>query len=444
MSTRRAGRAATSRPAYRAAAICTPGLEFVCRQELLDLGCTPKSAGLGTVAFDATPRQLYAANVWLRTASRVIVRVATFRSTDFVHLERRAAEVDWSAWLADGVAPSFRISSHESRLYHTKAIAQRLHRVAGPPSTGEPEQLFIVRIDRNTLTVSVDASGAALHRRPWRTELGDAPLRTTMAAALLLAIGWNPETPLLDPFCGSGTIPIEAALLARRLPPGGDRSFAFADWPDFQPGAWASVTGEIAARAEPSCPAPITATDRSTAAIAAARVNAERAGVADDLELDARVVSHTPARSGTGLVATNPPYGKRVGDGNLIPLYRRFGAVVRERLPDWSLAMVCADRKLAKAADRGLAPVARFRHGGLPVQLLYRPGREAAEAGTAPARRARSQPAEQATRQAAQQIAPDGGSAAISDSGSGGRQRGSRDRSPRSRSSSRRSARAPR
>jgi putative N6-adenine-specific DNA methylase len=195
-----------------------------------------------------------------------------------------------------------------------------------------------------------------------------------MAAAMLLAAGWEPTHGLIDPFCGSGTIAIEAALLARRLPPGGDRSFAVQSWPSFEPGTWASVTGEIASLDRQPAAAPILASDRDRAALAATSANAERAGVLADLELDAKVVSHLGARPGPGLVATNPPFGKRVAGGDLERLYRRFGTVVNQRLGSWALAILCPDRRLARAADKRLAPLARFRHGGLRVELLHRPG----------------------------------------------------------------------
>ncbi len=379
---------------YRAAAICIPGLEATCAAELRSLGCKPKPAGPGILEFAASARQLYATNVWLRTASRVVVRVATFRATDFVHLQDHAARIDWSRWVADGFAARFRVSSNDSKLYHTKAIAQRLHQVSVPPSIGEPEQLFIVRIDRNTVTISADASGQALHKRPWRTELGDAPLRTTMAAAILLACGWQPGTGLVDPFCGSGTIAIEAALLARSLPPGGERDFAFRQWRDFEPGSWASVAGSIAtarSRDAGSGIGPILASDRDGSIVEAAGRNAERAGVAADIELRTHVVSHLPGRSGPGLVATNPPYGKRVGRRELAGLYGRLGAVVRDRLPGYGLAVLTPDAKLAAVADRRLRSVARFRHGGLPVELFHRPATidvrpERGQAESAPAR----------------------------------------------------------
>lgn len=370
---------------YQAAAVCTPGLEAVCMAELADLGIRSRQNGPGVIEFTVNARSLYAANVWLRTANRVVVRVATFRATDFPHLQDHAMKIDWSRWVAPGLAPRFRVSSNESKLFHTKAVAQRLHQVSLPPSLGEPEQLFIVRIERNTVTISVDASGEGLHHRPWRTRLGDAPLRTTMAAAALRLSHWDPASALVDPFCGSGTIAIEAALIRRGLPPGGEREFAFHQWPCFEPGAWASVAGEVQdawqtesghnAGSDPDTDdePTIIATDRDPVVIEAARANAEAAEVADMIAFDTRVVSHLRARADSGMVLTNPPYGKRMGRQRMVGLYRRLGAVTRERLPLYGLGLITSDRKLATAADSGLRSAARFRHGGLPVQLYVRP-----------------------------------------------------------------------
>lgn len=380
MSKSRSGRT-TSR--YRAAAVCTPGLESICAAELAALGVKPKPGGPGIMEFDANHRQLYSANVWLRTASRVTVRINTFRATDFFHLQDHASQIDWDRWIPKGHAPKFRISSNDSKLYHTKAIAQRLHQVSLPPSIGEPEQLFVVRIDRNNVTISADSSGQALHKRPWRTELGEAPLRTTMAAAMLLAAEWDPATGLVDPFCGSGTIGIEAALLAGNLPPGGEREFAFHDWSDFDPGSWASVAGSIAASAKDgegsNRSGPIVLSDRSEDSVEAAKRNAERAGVADRIEFETRVVSHLRARTGPGMVVTNPPYGKRLGRSELTGLYGRLGAITRERLTEYGLVILTPDAKLARSADGKARAIARFRHGGLPVEIFARPARAADE-----------------------------------------------------------------
>jgi putative N6-adenine-specific DNA methylase len=255
----------------------------------------------------------------------------------------------------------------------------------------------VVRIDRNTVTISADSSGEALHRRAWRTDTVRAPLRTTMAAALLLGAGWDPTTSLVDPFCGSGTIGIEAALLARGLPPGGDRPFAFQDWPDFEPGSWASVVATTKPQASPAAQAEPPAepsgaaagprlllADRDEAAVAAARANAERAGVADDIEFATQVVSHLRARPGPGLVASNPPYGKRLGRDQMTGLYGRFGSVVRERLPGYGLALITSDPDLARAADGSLRPLHRFGHGGLSVGSYVRAPAEPAEPAEPP------------------------------------------------------------
>ena len=364
----------------RAAAVCTPGLEPICAAELTALGVKPKPAGPGLLEFDATPRQLYSANVWLRTASRVVVRLKTFRATDFEHLQEHASTIPWDKWVPAGHAPKFRVSCNDSKLYHTKAIAQRLHQVSLPPSIDEPEQLFIVRIDRNNVTISADSSGEALHKRPWRTELGDAPLRSTMAAAMLLATEWDQTSGLVDPFCGSGTIGIEAALLAAGMPPGGEREFAFHLWPDFQPGAWASVAGSIAASMDKAQgPGPIVLSDRSSELAAAATANAERAAVSHLVQVDTHVVSHLKGRSGPGMVVTNPPFGKRVGKAELSGLYGRLGAVVRERLPEYGFALLTPDAKLARSADSNVRSVAKFRHGGLPVQIFARPAGDQAD-----------------------------------------------------------------
>src|SRR5688572_26128189 len=172
----------------------------------------------------------------MRTASRVIVRVAEFPARAFHELERRAARVPWERFVAPGAPAAFRVTCRKSRLYHSDAVAQRLHAAAARAGAtvgvaameeGEDEaalrtegvgaQLFVVRLLHDVVTISADSSGALLHRRGYRQAIGRAPLRETLAAAMLLASGWRPDRPLVDPLCGSGTIAIEAALLARRI-----------------------------------------------------------------------------------------------------------------------------------------------------------------------------------------------------------------------------------
>lgn len=369
-----------------AAAICTPGLESFVEAELRALGIKPKPGAHGVVSFRATTRQLYVANVWLRTASRVLVRLATFRATDFAHLQMRASEVDWAPWIGDDIAPEFRVTSHKSKLYHTEGIAQRLHKTVGPASRGEPVQPFVVRFEKDLCTISVDTGGTPLNHRGWRRDIGVAPLRPTMAAAMLMSAGYDGSHPLADPFCGSGTIVIEAALMAKKLPPGGTRRFAFQTWPTFEAGTWASVQGEVKATADPGREVVIEASDRDSLAVEITEKNAKRAGVGDVIRIEKRVVSHLEGRTGPGWIVTNPPYGKRVGDGDLLPLYKRFGAILRERRPEFSLTLVANDRALARAADGRLHPAegfgGSFGHGGIKVQVLSRPGSAAPESPT--------------------------------------------------------------
>jgi putative N6-adenine-specific DNA methylase len=355
---------------------CAPGLEPIVAGELAALGIRAGRQHRGGVDFSATTRQLYLANLWLRSAGRVLVRVATFRATSFARLEQEAAEVPWNQWLTDDAVPVFRVSSTASQLYHTEAIAERLDRVVAglgaPPHAGAAEQRFVVRVARDQVTISIDSSGENLHRRGYRLDGAKAPLRETLAAAMLLEVGWDGSVALVDPFCGSGTIPIEAALIARRIAPGTGRRFAFGDWPTFEPGTWASVTGEAHTAALPRADVAIVGSDRDAGAIESAIANAERAGVSADVSFERRAISDaTPPPGGSGWVLTNPPYGGRVAGGpDLRDLYARFGQVARDRFTGWSTGLLVADRRLAGHSGLSLEPALETVNGGIPVTLL--------------------------------------------------------------------------
>jgi putative N6-adenine-specific DNA methylase len=350
--------------------------------ELDGLGIRPGRSITGGVAFSATTRQLYLANLWLRTATRVLVRIASFHATSFRSLEQHAGDIEWSRWLSVGDAASFRVSSTKSKLYHTDAVAERLQRAAGTGADADERDhgtdgpRFVVRIDHDAVTISVDASGAPLHQRGWRGPQGRAPLRETSAAAMLLAIGWDGREPLIDPMCGSGTIAIEAAMIARDLAPGWQRTFAFGAWPTFEPGTWASVAADAAERARPpgATGTIILATDRDDGAVVAARSNAERAGVADDVTVRRASISELARPSSTddpGWVVTNPPYGKRASAGaDLRNLFARIGQVLRTELPDYSLAVLAPDRRVADHTGLAFEERLAFRNGAIPVRLL--------------------------------------------------------------------------
>ncbi|NNE97318.1 MAG: methyltransferase [Acidimicrobiales bacterium] len=375
----------SQRPNADAVAICPVGLEPVCAGELRELGYRVGSPTAGVVPFRGSTRAVYEANLWLRTATRVLVRVARFRATDFAHLERRVGELDLASYLGDGVAPRFRVTSRKSGLFHTDAVADRLHGIIGPAKTDDdqPEQVFVVRIDHDTVTLSVDTSGEPLHKRSWRTETVSASLRPTLAAAAVLSSVWDRTSPVLDPFAGAGTFVIEAGLIAAALPPSDGRDYAFHRWPSFEGGTWASVTGGAATRsvehAVATLPA-LEAADRDPAAIEAAKRNAERAGVKIDATV--RPVGQMTGDLSAGLVITNPPYGKRSASGSrgTDPLYKRLGEMVRERRPNSTLTVV-APSGLSRI-DRRLTTVAKTRNGGIDVIIAtHRPAASRSAAG---------------------------------------------------------------
>ena len=358
-------------------AAAAPGLEPLVAAELRGLGeLQPVAVGEiepGGVSFRAGRAGLYAANLHLRIASRVLVRIGTFHASAFHELERHAVRLPWREFVASGGPVAFRVTSRKSRLYHQDAIAQRLLAAAGGATTsdGDAAQEFIVRLFRDECTVSADASGELLHRRGYRLATAKAPLRETLAAAMLVGAGWDGSAPLVDPMCGSGTIPIEAALLARRVPPGLARRFAFMRWPGFDESAWEQLVRQARERMLPRAPVPILGSDRDAGAVAASAANAERAGVAGEIEWRRAAISAMAPPPGRGWIITNPPYGVRVGERReLRDLYAQLGNVARRCCPGWEVAFLAVHPELER--QTGLEPAVRFttENGGVRVRLV--------------------------------------------------------------------------
>jgi putative N6-adenine-specific DNA methylase len=369
-------------PPYDAFAISAPGLEQLTARELTPLGVRDVRATEGGVTFTATAEQLYAANLHLRTASRVIVRAGAFGATAFHELERRAGKVPWETFIAPNLDVSIRVTCRKSRLYHSDAVAERVaraieSRVRGAKVVDDPgdesdvpNQLVIVRLFHDRCIVSIDSSGALLHRRGYRQAVAKAPIRETLAAAALIASGWRADAPLADPMCGSGTIPIEAALMARRIPPGLDRRFAFEHWAGFDRAVWQSTLDSARAAVLPSAPKPIFGSDRDAGAIEAAQSNAERAGVANDVQFAVRPVSAL-AMDEPGWVVANPPYGVRVGESEgLRNLYAQLGNVLRERCRGSRIALISADPGLERQLRLRLRPLVATSNGGIKVRVI--------------------------------------------------------------------------
>ena len=365
-------------------AVTHPGLEAVTAAELVAIGITPGASEPGGISFRTDTAGLYAANLRLRTASRILLRIAAFHAHSFPELERHAGKLPWRDFVAPGSAASFHVSSRKSKLYHQGAIAERLaaalaRAVAGAGADG-PE-LFYVRLYRDECTVSVDSSGELLHRRGYRQALGKAPLRETLAAALLLAAGWDGSTPLLDPLAGSGTIAIEGALIARRIAPGLARAFALERWPCLEPSLWREARESAEAERLDRATAPIQASDRDAGAVAAAEANAKRAGVAGDIEIRRAALSSIASPATHGLVATNPPYGVRVGERmRLRDLYAQLGNVLRRSCAGWELVMLSPHVELERQVGLEFRALAETSNGGLRVRLVSAPVAAAARA----------------------------------------------------------------
>ena len=356
---------------------------------------------VGGIEFPASLSDLYRANLHLRTASRVLLRLGEFYAAAFSELRKKASRLPWEQYLSPGQPVVLRVTCHKSKLYHSDAVAERVAGAIadrlGQPSPyttkrGDDEtvdttrrvisahaQLSVVRLVHDKCTISVDSSGAPLHQRGYRLATAKAPLRETLAAAMLFASGWDMASPLLDPFCGSGTIAIEAAMIARNIPPGRARRFAFMDWPNFDAALWQSLLENVetrddsprseAERDRASLP-PIIASDRDAGAVEAAKANAARAGVADEIGFSRRAVSAIEPPLFPGWIVTNPPYGVRVsGDKDLRNLYAQFGHVLRAKCRGWRVAMLSGNAQLQRAVgldfDEGIPLV----NGGLKVRL---------------------------------------------------------------------------
>jgi putative N6-adenine-specific DNA methylase len=373
--------------------VVAPGFEAVLEGELRGLGIEPGAVETGGVAFSADDGQLFAANLHLRSASTVLVRVARFRATSFAELERRARQVPWEAFVPAGASVSLRVTCRKSRLYHSDAVAERIagaiaRRVPGvahEPDAGSrkpegtevasgsrlPASGFAVRLAHDECLISADASGDRLHRRGYRLATAKAPLRETAAAAMLLALGYDGTAPLVDPMCGSGTIAIEAALIARRIAPGLGRRFACERWPSFGGVRFEALREAARAAVLAQAPAPILASDRDAGAIEAAVANATRAGVGADITFSHRALSNIEPPPQPGLLVTNPPYGARVGDRRALrDLYAQLGNVARGKLAGWSVGFLSVDRALEGQLRLPLEEVLRFRNGGIPVRLV--------------------------------------------------------------------------
>ncbi|MCS6851565.1 MAG: THUMP domain-containing protein [Gemmataceae bacterium] len=364
-------------------ATCARGLEPVLADELRALGADQIEPGRGGVAFAGDQALLYQSNLWLRTAIRVLrpILQATVHSAD--ELYDAVQTVDWSRYLTPEHTLAVDCNVRDSALTHSHYAALKtkdaicdwcVRRWGRRPNVDVRTPLIALNlhIERNHAVLSLDSSGESLHKRGYRPILTKAPLNEALAAGLLMLAGYDGRKPLIDPMCGSGTLPIEAAWLALRRPPGLTRKrFGFQAWLDFDVGLWTAMRDEARRGVGRRLPAPIAGSDRRRDAVAFARANARAAGVGHLVTFTQRDVRLlVPPAGPPGVLICNPPYGERIGtDEELRVLYGALGEVLR-RFAGWSVWLFTGNAALA--AEIGLEPVRSIAlfNGAIRCRLL--------------------------------------------------------------------------
>lgn len=355
---------------------CPPGLEVALRGEAKALGFRRLRAEAGGVSLRGKWPDVWRANLMLRGASRVLVRIGSFKATHLAELDHLAREFPWGDVLNPDVPLRIETTCRKSRIYHSDAATERVEKAIrltlGAEITEDAPLRLLVRLDHDICTFSLDTSGELLHRRGFKRAVAKAPLRETMAALLLHQCGYTGAEPVLDPMCGSGTFPIEAAEIAAGLAPGRERGFAFEQLETFDAEAWMTMR-EAAEIATPQSPHLFYGFDRDAGAIKASIANAERAGLAELTRFAARPISDLePPEGPPGLVIVNPPYGERIGEpAALRSLYGSMGRVLAERFKGWRVGLVTSDRNLAHATRLPFHdPGPPIPHGPLRIQLF--------------------------------------------------------------------------
>ena len=325
----------------------------------------------GGVEFQGGWSGVYRANLFSRVASRVLVRVARFAATTFPQLATGFARVPWDEWLPGGCAVELRVACRKSRLYHSGRVQQELAGALGAAvaarevPVGEGGFRLQVRLEQDLVQVSLDTSGEHLHRRGYRDHVGPAPLRENLAAGLLARAGWNANEPLLDPCCGSGTIPVEAALLASGIAPGARRQFAFQGLPSFNQCSWQEECERSGAAT--SRVTSIFASDRDPAALGLTARAARQAGVAEAVQVACAEIDELEPFASSGLLVANPPYGRRLRGG--VAAYRALGRALRGPLRGWRWAVVVPGGEAREALGLRSSVSYPFRNGGMRLRF---------------------------------------------------------------------------
>jgi putative N6-adenine-specific DNA methylase len=365
-------------------ATCARGLEKVLAQELALLHAEEVEPGRGGVQFHGDLGLLYRANLWLRTAVRVLCPILEVPVHSPDELYAAVQTIDWSSYLTPEHTLAVDSNVRDSAITHSKYAALRVKdaicdqfvaRCGKRPSvdTETPMVGLNLHIHQNQAVLSLDSSGESLHKRGYRPILTKAPLNEALAAGIILLTGWRGEVPLVDPLCGSGTLCIEAAWLALKRPPGlTRRRFGFMGWMNYDVALWTSLRDEARRQVARELPQPILGADVRRDAIHFAQQNARTAGIGHLLHFAQHdAADFMPPAGPPGIIVCNPPYGERLGEEKeLKGLYRTLGAVFREHCVGWKLFVFTGNAFLARQMGLKPARVIDLFNGKIPCRLL--------------------------------------------------------------------------
>lgn len=369
-------------------AVTSPGFTRIAAAELTAVtGIIPQSAEKGGIEFRGRLNDLYRVHLHCRTINRVLLRLHSSKTIYFSQLRQACLEVPWELYLAEGKSLAFHVTCGSSRLFHTVRIAEeawaavecRLQQyglsveyvaeTADPP----PQQKVFLRLEADRLQLSLDASGELLYRRGFGKHTGRAPLRDTLAAAVLLAAGWPDFEYLLDPMCGSGTFSLAAAQMAVGIPVGAQRSFAFEAWPAFSPATWAHMKKKAISKLKCEPYIRIFASNRNRRELAVAVANAEKSSLSGwiDFSKSDFFNSRPPDRTtGRSLLVLNPPYGRRLIAADQKTFFQRIGDKIINDYADCSYAVIVPGEAAEVALNLPFRVKIPFSNGGLKVALL--------------------------------------------------------------------------
>jgi len=362
-------------------ATATFGLEAVCRREIEALGFKITKGEDGRVTYIANEAGIVRSNLWLRCADRVLLKMGEFPVLAFEDLFQGMKAIPWETLIHEDGNFIVSATSVKSKLSSVpacqsvaeKALIERLSETYGEQRFSKSGAVFDIklRILKDVCTVTVDTSGAGLHKRGYRSASVEAPIKETLAAALVSLSFWKPGRLLADPFCGSGTIAIEAALIGRNMAPGLNRSFAAENWDFIPKEIWKRERADAYKKIDLSKEIRIEASDISKKAISAAKENAENAGVIDCINFAVKSFSSFAAKEKGGIIVCNPPYGERIGEKKQIESVYRELKLFFDENPSWSLFLITSDKNFEKDAMGRLADRRRKLYNGRIETTYY-------------------------------------------------------------------------